>query len=102
MKTDTKPTSNTAENGNKSKPLLYDGILSIMKENWTCKTGSFDAFWYGYEALKDCLFDIGIRDCSINDLKNAMKELSKQNKVELKPSYDVDFKLSGRGWYAII
>lgn len=26
MKTDTKPTENTAENGNKSKPLLADGI----------------------------------------------------------------------------
>ena len=31
MKTDTKPTENTAENGNKSKPLLYDGIFVGQK-----------------------------------------------------------------------
>ena len=30
MKTGTKPTENTAENGNKSKPLLYDVILTIL------------------------------------------------------------------------
>jgi len=54
----------------------------------------------GYEALKDCLWEKGIRDVTIKDLKQAMKELSKQGLVELKPSYDIDFTLSGRGWYA--
>ena len=36
------------------------------------------------------------------EMINTIRELSKQKKVELRPSYDVDFKLSGRGWYAII
>jgi hypothetical protein len=80
--------------------LLCAGILEIMRDNWTLNTGSFDAFWYGYEALKDCLWEKGIRDVTIKDLKQAMKELSKQGLVELKPSYDVDFTLSGSGWYA--
>jgi len=31
MKTDTKQSSNLAENGNKSKPLLYDGIFAGQK-----------------------------------------------------------------------
>ena len=37
MKTDTKPTSNEAENGNKSKPLLCDvfkGKTAILKEDF--------------------------------------------------------------------
>ena len=80
---------NSTKQSNASKPMLYDGILQIMKENWSYNTGNFDAFWYGYEALKDCLYDIGIRNFSTNDLKKAMKELSKQKKVELRPSYDV-------------
>ena len=65
---------NSTKQSNASKPMLYDGILQIMKENWSCNTGNFYAFWYGYDALKDCLNDIGIRDCSTNDLKKAMKE----------------------------
>jgi len=81
---------------------LYAGILDILKNNWTCKTGSFDGFWYGYDALHDCLFEKGIRGISINELKKAMKELSKQNLVELRPTYDDDFKLCGRGWFACI
>lgn len=81
--------------------MLYAGILDIMKENWTCNTGSFDSFWYGYDALKDCLHDKGI-DTTVTALKSAMKELSKQGKVELKPSYDYDFKLCGRGWFACV
>lgn len=80
--------------------VLCAGILEIMRYNWTLNTGSFDAFWYGYEALKDCLWEKGIRDVTINQLKKAMKELSKKGLVELKPSYDIDFTLSGRGWYA--
>lgn len=83
-----------------TKQLLCAGILKIMKENWTKNTGQFGAFWYGYEALKDCLLEDGIRDVSIKDLKIAMKDLSKQGLVELRPSYDIDFNLSGRGWYA--
>lgn len=92
-------TQNTDLSRNDGTTMLYAGILQIMKENWTCKTGTFDAFWYGYEALSDCLYDKGI-DVSISNLKKAMKELSKQGKVELKPTYDYDFKFSGRGWFA--
>ena len=33
MKTDTKPTSNEAENGNKSKPLLCAGFV-ILVQDW--------------------------------------------------------------------
>lgn len=91
---------NIAETRTCTKPMLCAGILKIMKENWTQNTGIFDAFWYGYEALKDCLWEDGIRDVSIKDLKTAMKELSNQGLVELRPSYDIDFTLSGRGWYA--
>jgi len=91
---------NTAEKPTCTKPMLCAGILEIMRDNWTLNTGSFDAFWYGYEALKDCLWEKGIRDVTIKDLKQAMKELSKQGLVELRPSYDIDFTLSGRGWYA--
>jgi hypothetical protein len=91
---------NIAEKPTYTKPMLCNGILEIMRDNWTLNTGSFDAFWYGYEALKDCLWEKGIRDVTIKDLKQAMKELSKQGLVKLKPSYDVDYTLSGHGWYA--
>jgi len=74
-------------------------ILEIMRNDWTLNTGPFDGYWYGYDALKDCLLKKGIKDVTIKDLKQAMKKLSKQGLVELRPSYNIDFKLSGRGWF---
>lgn len=53
MKNDTKPTENTAESGNKSKPLLY-AVLKLSteieytnpftKEQVTCKLGGFAGY----------------------------------------------------------
>ena len=70
--------NSSTEAPNDAKPVLCAGILEIMRDNWTLNTGSFYAFWYGYEALKDCLWENGIRDVTIKDLKKAMKELSEQ------------------------
>ena len=71
MKTDTKPTLNEAENGNKSKPLLYDGIFVGQKvidedgdkgtitriENIYNIHIKYDNGGYGYSCLNGCCND---------------------------------------------
>jgi hypothetical protein len=57
------------KNDKEANNVLCDTILRIMRDNWTLSTGSFEGFWYGYEALKYCLWEKGIRDVTIKDLK---------------------------------
>ena len=79
--------------------LLCAGILEILRIDWGNRTGEFEAYWFGYFNLKDQLYENGIVS-KIKDIKLAMKDLSKQNKVELRPTYNDEWLLSGRGWFA--
>ena len=80
--------------------LLCAGILEILRSDWGNLTiGEFEAYWFGYDALKDQLSENGIVS-EIKDIKLAMKDLSKQNKVALRPTYNDEWVLSGRGWFA--
>jgi len=81
--------------------LLSVGILDILRSDWGNRTGEFEAYWFGYDELKDQLHENGIMS-EIKDIKLAMKDLSKQNKVELRPTYNDEWVLSGRGWFACL
>jgi hypothetical protein len=80
-------------------PMLCAGILEVLRNDWGNRCGEFEAYWFGYEALKDQLHENGII-ADNKEIKSAMKELSKQNKVELKETYDNEWRLCGRGWFA--
>lgn len=84
-----------------ANPLLCAGILEILHTNWGNRCGEFEAYWFGYEALKDHLHENGIV-ADVKNIKSAMKQLSSQNKVEMRPSYNEDWVLSGSGWFACI
>jgi hypothetical protein len=80
---------------------LCAGILKILRSDWGNRTGEFEAYWFGYDALKDQLHENGIVS-EIKEIKLAMRDLSKQDKVELKETYNDEWVLSGRGWFACI
>lgn len=82
-----------------ANPMLCAGILKVLRNDWGNRCGEFEAYWFGYEALKDQLHENGIV-ADVKEIKAAMKELSKQNKVELKETYDNEWRLCGRGWFA--
>jgi hypothetical protein len=82
-----------------TNPMLCAGILGVLKEDWSSDSGDFYAYWYGYDALEDCLLVKGI-ETNLKELKNTMKELEKQKLVKIAPHYNSEFKLSGRGWFA--
>lgn len=79
---------------------LKTGILDILRNDWGGRCGKFDTYWFGYEALKDALHENSIY-ADIATIKVTMKELEKENKVKLRPTYDDDYNLNGRGWFAI-
>lgn len=79
--------------------LLCAGILEVLRNDWGNRTGEFEAYWFGYDALKDQLHENGIV-AEIKEIKQAMKDLAKQDKVELKETYNDEWVLSGRGWFA--
>ena len=93
-----KNTSNTHKSSNEINKMLCAGIIDVLENEWSY-TSEFDHVWLGYNALYDTLKEKGF-DCSIKDLKNSMKILERQGKVELAPLYDTDYKLCGRGWIA--
>jgi len=82
-----------------TKPMAYDALLCgvILKvlDKWDEPIDCFDAIWLGYNGLHD--------ECeakyTIKELKAGMKQLSQMGKVEMKPTYDEDGKISGRGWF---
>jgi hypothetical protein len=82
-----------------SNVVLFAGILDILRNDWGNRCGEFEAYWFGYEALKDALHE-NLIYVDVATIKVAMKELAKQNKVELRPTYNQDWKISGRGWFA--
>ncbi len=96
MKTET---SINHENGNDANRLLCEGILNILRNDWGNRCGEFEAYWFGFDALKDQLHE-NLIDVDIATIKLAVKELSKKNKIELRPTYDEEGNLSGRGWFA--
>lgn len=70
-------------------------ILEVL-HFWAEPTAKlFDGVWIGYDALKEALD----YEYHIHDLQNGMKELSKRGLVELRPTYDDDLELNGRGWF---
>src|SRR5690554_3686266 len=79
--------------------VLCAGILDVLRNDWGNRCGGFEAYWFGYDALKDQLLENGIV-AEIKGIKQAMKDLAKQNKVELKETYNDEWLLSGRGWFA--
>lgn len=79
--------------------LLPAGILDILRNDWGNRTGDFEAYWFGYDELKDQLHENGII-AEVKNIKTAMKDLSKQGKVELKETYNDEWMLAGRGWFA--
>ncbi len=70
-------------------------IIEILTDWGSDGHGEFDGMWYGYESLLQEINE------PINTLQKAMKELAKENKVELRPTYDHDYKLNGRGWFLV-
>lgn len=97
MKTENEITTNN-ETAIAVEPKLATGILNILKNEWVAGNG-YDQLWYGYNSLIDCLFDNGIQT-TLKDVKRAIKILSKERKIVLRPCYDDDNKLHGRGWFA--
>jgi hypothetical protein len=79
--------------------VLCAGILEVLRNDWGNRCGEFEAYWFGYNALKDQLHENGIVS-EIKEIKQAMKDLAKQGKVELKETYNDEWVLSGRGWFA--
>ena len=80
--------------------LLCAGIWDILRNDWGNLSGEFEAHWLGYEALKIQLEENGIVS-DIKKIKQSMKDLAKQGKVELKETYNDEWLLSGRGWFAL-
>jgi len=74
---------------------LLCGVILKVLDKWDEPTDCFDAIWLGYNGLHD--------ECeakySIKELKAGMKQLSQMGKVEMKPTYDEDGKINGRGWF---
>ena len=69
-------------------------VMKVIK-GWSAETtGGFDGYWHGYEMLCD---ETG---APVSELKRIMKELSKDGCVELRPTYNTDGVLCGRGWFA--
>jgi hypothetical protein len=89
----------TTSSPNSTNAVLCAGILDILRNDWGNRCGEFEAYWFGYDALKDQLHENGIV-AEIKGIKQAMKDLAKQNKVELKETYNDEWVLSGRGWFA--
>ncbi len=79
--------------------LLCAGILEILRNDWGNRAGEYEAYWLGYDTLKDQMHENGII-AEIEDIILAMNDLSKQNKVVLKDTYNNEGVLSGRGWFA--
>lgn len=81
---------------------LCRSIYKILDTNWKddIQTNEFCAMWYGYETLRDCLYEMNYKNITIKDLKCSMKHLKEKNLVELKPIYNCDNKLCGRGWFS--
>jgi len=87
------------ETPTRGNTVLCAGILDVLRNDWGNRCGEFEAYWFGYESLKDALHE-NLIYVDIATIKVAMKELAKQNKVELRPTYNEDWKISGRGWFA--
>jgi hypothetical protein len=79
--------------------VLCAGILDVLRNDWGNCGGEFEAYWFGYDALKDQLHENGIVS-EIKEIKQAMKDLAKQGKVKLKHTFNDEWVLSGRGWFA--
>ncbi len=95
MQTDFKKHENPTDANN----VLCAGILAVLRNDWSNCGGDFDAYWFGYDALKDQLHENGI-EAEIKEIRQAIMYLSKQGMVELKPTYNDEFGLSGSGWFA--
>jgi hypothetical protein len=89
----------TTSSPNSTNAVLCAGILDVLRNDWGNRCGEFEAYWFGYEALKDALHE-NLIYVDIATIKVAMKELAKQNKVELRPTYNDEWVLCGRGWFA--
>lgn len=81
--------------------VLAAGIMEALTGDWSWSDGrgEFDAYWFGYTDLQGELNRQGIK-ATVREIKKMMKQLAKENKVELRPTYDEDYKLCGRGWFA--
>lgn len=79
---------------NTDKQGIGKFILDVLID-WGNMGGEFDGYWLGYDSLKESLQENGI-ECDIKLLKKEMKILSEQNKVELRYTYNSDYKIAGR------
>ena len=46
------------------------------------------------------LYEEGFRAVTTSEMKHAMQYLKEKGAVELRPTYDCDYKLCGRGWFS--
>lgn len=76
---------------------LADAVLKVLKK-WNKPNGDFDAMWYGYECLMDEIKQEG-HSPTVRELKKEIKNLKQSGKIELRPTYDYEYHLSGRGWF---
>lgn len=88
---------NRAFNGKIIIEELRDGILNVLQK-WNKPSGQFTAFWYGYEVLMDDLKEDG-HDRKLREIKKEIKDLQINGTVEMKPVYDEEGKINGRGWF---
>lgn len=75
---------------------LTDEEKKVFKivNNWSNeRKGGWDGYWYGYFSLSD------ETQLSEYKLKKIMKSLKEKGLVELKPTYNSDGILSGKGWF---
>ena len=73
---------------------MLNEILEVL-HLWSEPTDLFDGVWLGYDGL---IAELDYEYCK-HDLQNGMKELSVRGLVKLRPTYDEDLKLNGRGWF---
>jgi len=75
---------------------MLNEILEVL-HLWSEPTDLFDGVWLGYDALEEA---VDYEYCK-HDLKNGMKELAARWLVELRPTYDEELRLNGRGWFLV-
>ena len=78
--------------------VLGNVILQSLKAWETPNHGEFDAMWYGYDSLMDEIISRGINP-TLKEVKSEMKNLRNKGIIELKPCYDSDHTLCGRGYF---
>lgn len=88
MKTSTKPTSNTAENGNKSKPLLYDVSLLESGNYYRINGTKKKLYWDGEKWMKPQKDSRGSYDGCIAPLEKQPTNFKFAQEISISDLYE--------------